>query len=215
MIKSMTGYGRAINHYEGREITVEVRSVNNRYLDCNVKLPRIYSYTEDRIKQIVKERVTRGKVDVFITVANTAGEEMKISLNRPVLEGYLAAMQAIASDYPVKDDITVTALSRLPEVFLVEKPDVDEEERAKEIYETVADALQQYNAMRITEGAALEQDLLNRRQTILALVEKVEARSPITVSEYRARLEAKMREVLESKTIDESRILTEAAIFAD
>ena len=120
LIKSMTGYGRAINHYEGREITVEVRSVNNRYLDCNVKLPRIYSYTEDRIKQIVKEHVTRGKVDVFITVANTAGEEMKISLNRPVLEGYLAAMQAIASDYPVKDDITVTALSRLPEVFLVE-----------------------------------------------------------------------------------------------
>ena len=215
MIKSMTGYGRAINHYEGREITVEVRSVNNRYLDCNVKLPRIYSYTEDRIKQIVKEHVTRGKVDVFITVANTAGEEMKISLNRPVLEGYLAAMQAIASDYPVKDDITVTALSRLPEVFLVEKPDVDEEERAKEIYETVADALQQYNAMRITEGAALEQDLLNRRQTILALVEKVEARSPITVSEYRARLEAKMQEVLANTTIDDSRILMEAAVFAD
>ena len=215
MIKSMTGYGRAINHYEGREITVEVRSVNNRYLDCNVKLPRIYSYTEDRIKQIVKEHVTRGKVDVFITVANTAGEEMKISLNRPVLEGYLAAMQAIASDYPVKDDITVTALSRLPEVFLVEKPDVDEEERAKEIYETVADALQQYNAMRITEGAALEQDLLNRRQTILALVEKVEARSPITVAEYRARLEAKMQEVLANTTIDDSRILMEAAVFAD
>ena len=213
MIKSMTGYGRAINHYEGREITVEVRSVNNRYLDCNVKLPRIYSYTEDRIKQIVKEHVTRGKVDVFITVANTAGEEMKISLNRPVLEGYLAAMQAIASDYPVKDDITVTALSRLPEVFLVEKPDVNEEERAKEIYETVADALQQYNVM--PSSAALEQDLLNRRQTILALVEKVEARSPITVSEYRARLEAKMQEVLANTTIDDSRILMEAAVFAD
>ena len=213
MIKSMTGYGRAINHYEGREITVEVRSVNNRYLDCNVKLPRIYSYTEDRIKQIVKEHVTRGKVDVFITVANTAGEEIKISLNRPVLEGYLAAMQAIASDYPVKDDITVTALSRLPEVFLVEKPDVNEEERAKEIYETVADALQQYNVM--PSSAALEQDLLNRRQTILALVEKVEARSPITVSEYRARLEAKMQEVLANTTIDDSRILMEAAVFAD
>jgi len=215
LVKSMTGYGRAINRYENREITVEIRSVNNRYLDCNVKLPRLYSYTEDRIKQMVKEHVTRGKVDVFITVANTVGEEMKISLNRPVLEGYLTAMQMIASDYPVQNDITVTALSRMPEVFLVEKPDVDEEERAKEIYETVFAALQQYDAMRTAEGAALEQDLLNRRQTILGYVEKIEARSPITVSEYRSRLEAKMQEVLANSAIDESRILAEAAIFSD
>jgi len=189
--------------------------VNNRYLDCNVKLPRIYSYAEDRVKQIVKEHVTRGKVDVFITVVNTAGEEVKISLNRPVLEGYLAAMQSVAADYPVRDDITVTALSRLPDVFIMEKPDVDEEARAAEILQTVTEALQNYNAMRTAEGAALEQDLLNRRQTILSLVEKVEARSPITVAEYRTRLEAKMQEVLSSTSIDESRILTEAAIFAD
>ena len=215
MIRSMTGYGRASHTVEGREITVEVRSVNNRYLDCNVKLPRIYSYAEDRVKQIVKEHVTRGKVDVFITVVNTAGEEVKISLNRPVLEGYLAAMQSVAADYPVRDDITVTALSRLPDVFIMEKPDVDEEARAAEILQTVTEALQNYNAMRTAEGAALEQDLLNRRQTILSLVEKVEARSPITVAEYRTRLEAKMQEVLSSTSIDESRILTEAAIFAD
>ena len=215
MIRSMTGYGRASHTVEGREITVEVRSVNNRYLDCNVKLPRIYSYAEDRVKQIVKEHVTRGKVDVFITVVNTAGEEVKISLNRPVLEGYLAAMQSVAADYPVRDDITVTALSRLPDVFIMEKPDVDEEARAAEILQTVTEALQNYNAMRTAEGAALEQDLLNRRQTILSLVEKVEARSPITVAEYRTRLEAKMQEVLSSTSIDENRILTEAAIFAD
>ena len=215
MIKSMTGYGRATQTFEGREITVELRSVNNRYLDCNVKLPRIYSYTEDRVKQLVKENVTRGKVDVFITVTNTAGEEVKISLNRPVLEGYLAAMQTVAADYPVRDDISVTALTRLPEVFLVEKPDVDEEARAAEILDTVRLALEQYNAMRITEGAALERDLLNRRQTILELVAKVEARSPITVAEYRARLQAKMQEILNSTTIEESRILTEAAVFAD
>ena len=215
MIKSMTGYGRAIRNCEGREITVEVRSVNNRYLDCNVKLPRIYTYTEDRVKQLVKEYVTRGKVDVFITVNNVAGEEVKITLNRPVLEGYLAAMQSVATDYPVRDDISVTALTRLPEVFLVEKPDIDEEARAAEILQTVTDALQQYNDMRIAEGEALERDLLNRRQTILALVEKVEARSPITVAEYRARLEAKMQEVLSNTSIDESRILTEAAVFAD
>jgi len=215
LIKSMTGYGRACHSCEGREITVEIRSVNNRYLDCNVKLPRIFSYTEDRIKQMVKEQVTRGKVDVFITVANTAGEEMKISLNRPVLEGYLSAMQSIAKEYAVRDDISVTALSRLPEVFLVEKPEIDEEARAQEIFDTVTDALKQYDAMRTVEGAALETDLLNRRETILELVSKVEARSPITVAEYRARLEAKMQEALSSTTIDESRILTEAAVFAD
>ncbi len=215
MIKSMTGYGRAIRNCEGREITVEVRSVNNRYLDCNVKLPRIYSYTEDRIKQLVKDHVSRGKVDVYISVINTAGEEVKISLNRPVLEGYLSAMRTVAADHAVRDDISVTSLTRLPDVFLVEKPDIDEEARAEEILGTVEAALQQYDAMRITEGAALEQDLLNRRQTILALVEKVEARSPITVSEYRARLEAKMQEVLANTTIDDSRILMEAAVFAD
>ena len=215
MIKSMTGYGRACQNFDGREVTVEVRSVNNRYLDCTVKLPRIYSYTEDRVKQLVKEHVSRGKVDVFITVANTAGEEVKISPNRPVLEGYLNAMQSIASDYAVQNDVSVTALSRLPDVFLVEKPDIDEEARAKEILDTTAAALAQYDAMRVVEGAALEQDLLSRRETILMLVEKVEARSPITVAEYRSRLEAKMQEVLSSTTIDESRILTEAAVFAD
>ena len=215
MIKSMTGYGRACRSYDGREIVVEVRSVNNRYLDCNVKLPRIYSYAEDRVKQLVKEYVTRGKVDVFITVNNQAGEEVKITLNRPVLEGYLHAMQTVAADYPVRDDISVTSLTRLPDVFLVEKPDIDEEARAAELLQTASDALEQYNSMRITEGAALERDLLNRRETILDLVAKVEARSPITVAEYRARLEAKMQEVLSSTTIDESRVLTEAAVFAD
>ena len=215
MIKSMTGYGRACQNFDGREVTVEVRSVNNRYLDCTVKLPRIFSYTEDRVKQLVKEHVSRGKVDVFVTVANTAGEDVKISLNRPVLEGYLNAMQTMASDYAVQNDVSVTALSRLPDVFLIEKPDIDEEARAKEILDTASAALAQYDAMRIVEGKALEQDLLSRRETILGLVEKVEARSPITVAEYRTRLEAKMQDVLASTTIDESRILTEAAIFAD
>ena len=215
MIKSMTGYGRAVHNIDGLEITVEIRSVNNRYLDCSVKLPRVYGYTEDGVKQLVKENVTRGKVDVFISIINTAGEEVSISLNKPVLEGYLAAMQTIAADYNVHNDISVTALSRLPDVFLTKKPDIDEEARAKAILHTVRDALEQYNQMRAVEGEALKQDLLNRRETLLELVAKVEARSPITVAEYRSRLYQKMQDVLSSTTIDESRILTEAAVFAD
>ena len=215
MIKSMTGYGRACKRFEDREITVEIRSVNNRYLDCNVKLPRMFTYAEEHIKQLVKEHISRGKVDLFITIANTSGDAVKITLNRPVFEGYLAAMHQITEEFPVKDDITVSSLSRMPDVFIVEKPEIDEEARAAEIYETVSEALAQYDSMRATEGAALKQDLMNRRSTILELVSKVEARSPITVAEYRNRLETKLREVLAASNIEESRILTEAAIFAD
>lgn len=215
MIKSMTGYGRACRGFEGREVTVEVRSVNNRYLDCNVKLPRVYSYAEDRIKQYVKEHVTRGKVDVYITVSNTSGEDVQITLNQPVLEGYLNAMRRIASEYQIRDDISVHTLSGLPDIFLVEKPQIDEEARAAEILEVLEAALEQYDAMREKEGTAMKRDLLNRRQVILQFVEQVEQRSPITLAEYQARLSAKMQEVLSATTIDESRILTEAAIFAD
>lgn len=215
MVKSMTGYGRAVQTVEGREITVEVRSVNNRYLDCNVKLPRLFSFAEDAVKQKVKEYVTRGKVDVFVSVGVSQTGDVRISLNRPVLEGYLAAMQQIASDYDVKNDISVNSLSRLPDVFTVEKSEEDEDALKAGLVSVTDTALQAYNAMRLTEGAALEADLKAKAQTILALVEKVEQRSPATVAEYRARLEAKMREVLDSTTIDEARILTEAAIFAD
>ena len=215
MIRSMTGYGRAVMTLNGREITVELRSVNNRFLDCNVKLPRAFSYAEDAVKQKIKEQVSRGKVDVFISVNTTAGENVKISLNSPVLEGYLEALRTIAADYGVREDISATSLTRFPEVFLMEKPEEDEAQNTADIVAVAQQAVSAYNAMRETEGAALAADLRAHAAVILSYVEKVEARSPVTVAEYRARLESKLREVLESTTIDESRILTEAAIFAD
>ncbi|MGM9599882.1 MAG: YicC/YloC family endoribonuclease [Faecousia sp.] len=215
MIHSMTGYGRAVKTLNGREITVEMRSVNNRFLDCSVKMPRAFSYAEDAVKQKIKEQVSRGKVDVFISVNALEGENVKISLNRPVLEGYLAALRTIASDYEVRDDISVTALSRYPEVFVVEKPEEDEKQNIADIVSVTQEAIENYNAMRATEGAALAADLRAHAAVILRYVEKVEERSPVTVAEYRTRLENKLREVLESTTIDESRIVTEAAIFAD
>ena len=215
MVKSMTGYGRARETRSGRDITVEVRSVNNRYLDCTVKMPRIYAFAEDSVKTHVKSAISRGKVDVFIAVNVMEDMQMRISVNHPVLEGYLSAMRSIASDYGVRDDISVTALSRLPDVFVVEKAEEDEEKLTQDILSVVDKALEKFTAMRTTEGAALEADLRGRAATILTLVEKVEQRSPVTLAEYRARLTEKMQEVLQSTTIDEGRILQEAAIYAD
>ena len=215
MIKSMTGYGRAVKTMHGREFTVEIRSVNNRYLDANVKLPRVFGFAEDSVKARIKQEISRGKVDVFISAGAAEGGDVQISLNRSLLEGYLSAMRAIAADYSVQDDISVTALTRFSDIFLVEKQPEDEQQITGDILSVLDEALERFSAMRAAEGAALEADLRARAATILSLVEKVEARSPVTLAEYRARLTQKMQEVLQSTSIDEGRILQEAAIYAD
>ena len=215
MIKSMTGYGRAVETVNGREFTVELRSVNNRYLDCSVKLPRSVSFAEEAVKQAVKQSVSRGKVDVFITIKSENSDDTKITLNTSVLEGYLAAMRQMVEEFQVRDDISVSTVSRLPEVFSVEKPEVDEDQLKSDLMSVVDKALDGYDAMRTVEGQALDADLHRRGNTILELVSQVEAGNAQTVIDYRTRLENKLKEVLASTTIDESRILTEAAIFAD
>ena len=215
MVKSMTGYGRAVETVNGREFTVEIRSVNNRYLDCTVKLPRSFSFAEEAVKAAVKASVSRGKVDVYISVRSETEADVQVTLNKPVLEGYLAAMHQMVDEYGVKDDISVSVLSCMNDVFVVDKPKADEDQLKADLLSVVDKALAAYDQMRITEGLALENDLRSRAATILALVAQVEEQNPKTVSDYRKRLEEKMREVLESKSIDESRILTEAAIFAD
>ena len=215
MVKSMTGYGRAVETVNGREFTVEIRSVNNRYLDCTVKLPRSFSFAEEAVKAAVKAAVSRGKVDVYISVRSETEADVQVTLNKPVVEGYLAAMRQMVSDYGVTDDISVSTLSRLSDVFVVDKPKADEDQLKADLLSVVEKALLAYDAMRVTEGLALENDLRSRANTILELVAQVEELNPKTVSDYRKRLEEKMREVLENKSIDESRILTEAAIFAD
>ena len=215
MIKSMTGYGRAVETVNGREFTVELRSVNNRYLDCSVKMPRSVSFAEEAVKQAVKQSVSRGKVDVFITIKSENSDDTKITLNASVLEGYLTAMRQMVSEFGVRDDISVSTVSRLPEVFSVEKPEVDEEQLKADLMSVVTKALDGYDAMRCTEGKALDADLRSRGNTILELVSQVEAGNAQTVIDYRARLENKLKEVLANTAIEESRILTEAAIFAD
>ena len=215
LVKSMTGYGRCVETVNGREFTVEVRSVNNRYLDCTVKLPRSLTFAEETVKQAVKAAISRGKVDVFITVRSEGGMEAKITLNTAMVEGYLAAMKQMVEEYAVKDDISVSLLSRMNDVFSVEREEVDEEQLLADLMGVVGKALENYNAMRAAEGKALENDLRSRGETILALVSQVEAGNAQTVVDYRTRLENKLKEVLANTAIDESRILTEAAIFAD
>lgn len=215
MVKSMTGYGRAVETVNGREFTVELRSVNNRYLDCAVKLPRALSFAEDAVKQAVKGAISRGKVDVFISLRSESAQDVKITLNAPMVEGYIAAMRQMAKDYGIREDISVSLLSRMPDVFTVDKPEVDEEQLLSDLLSVVGKALERFDAMRTAEGKALENDLRSRGETILSLVEQVEAGSGQTVADYRTRLENKLKEVLANTAIDESRILTEAAIFAD
>ena len=215
MVKSMTGYGRAVETINGREFTVELRSVNNRYLDCTVKLPRMLSFAEDTVKQAVKATISRGKVDVYISVHAEGASDVKVTLNGAMVEGYLAAMKQMVTDYGVHDDISVSVISRMPEVFSIEKPEVDEEQLKADLMSVVQKALANYDAMRAAEGKALEADLRNRGNTILELVAQVEAGNGQTVIDYRTRLENKLKEVLANTAIDESRILTEAAIFAD
>ena len=215
MIRSMTGYGRAVQTIDGREITVELRSVNNRYLDCTVKLPRMFSFAEDGVKNRVKAAVSRGKVDVYIGVNAVQTADVQVAVNRPVLESYLAALRQIETEYGVRDDVTVMSLARLPDVFSVEKTQEDEQKLTQDILSVAEEAISRYNAMRETEGAALEADLRGRAATILERVTLVEQRSPATVAEYRERLRQKMQEVLQNTAIDEGRILQEAAIYAD
>ena len=215
MVKSMTGYGRAEETIRGCTITVELRSVNNRYLDCNIRLPRLYLFAEDGIKSRVQNTISRGKVDVFVTLDYAGKEEVKVTVNRPVADGYYGALKQLAQSYQLSEDISVSLLSRFPDVLLAEKAGEDTEQRAQDIYSVLDRALADFDEMRTKEGSRLRDDILSRAAAIEDMVTFVEERSPQTVSEYRAKLEARMQEVLQNTQIDESRLLTEAAIFAD
>ena len=216
MIKSMTGYGRARTVLNKRDITVEVRSVNNRYLDCTVKMPRMYTFAEDAIKQHVQKAISRGKVDVFITVDASAADVAKVTVNQELAAQYAAALNQLAAVCGREDyQATPEGLARFPDVLTVTKADEDLETVSADLCAVLDEALAAYNAMRAVEGAKLAEDINNRLDNILAGTAKVEERSPQTVAEYRAKLTARMEEVLQSTTIDPQRILTEAAIYAD
>ena len=216
MIKSMTGYGRARQELHKRDITVEVRSVNNRYLDRTVKMPRMYAFAEDAVKKHVQQAVSRGKVDVFITVDATAADVVKVAVNRELAAQYAAALGELSdvcgtADYRPAPE----TLARFPDVLTVTKADEDLETVSADLCAVLDEALAAYNDMRAVEGQKLAEDISNRLDAIERYTGQVEMRSPETVAEYRAKLTARMEEVLQSTTVDEQRILMEAAIYAD
>jgi len=214
MLKSMTGYGSARGSVDGLELTVELKSVNNRYLDCSVRLPRALLFAEEAVKAAVSAAVTRGKVDVFVT-AESCGGEYLVTVNRPLAEGYIAALRGLSQEFGLTDDLTAVTLGRFPEVLSVSKKEVDQEAVANGLGAVVSQALEELNAMRLREGGRLKEDLLGKLCEMERWIAVIEKRSPETVAEYRARLEQRLREVLEDRTVDETRLLTEAALFAE
>ena len=215
MIKSMTGYGRARPELHKRDITVEVRSVNNRYLDCTVKMPRMYAFAEDAVKSRVQKAISRGKVDVFITVDASAADVAKVTVNTELAAQYAAAFLELAKICGKAAAAEPKDLARFPDVLTVTKADEDLETVSGDLCAVLDEALAAYNQMRAVEGRKLAEDIENRLNAIETCTGQVEERSPETVAEYRAKLTARMQEVLQSTTIDPQRILTEAAIYAD
>ena len=215
MIKSMTGYGSAKGTAAGLRLSVELKSVNNRYLDVSVKLPRTLLFAEEPIRSAVAKHITRGKVDVFVTADTSEADCTEVRVNEPLLRGYIAALSDVRSKYNLTDDMTLMNLCRLPDVLSTERRELDTDELTSGLLAILEEALNGYDAMRRTEGLKLRDDVLARIEEIGRLTGIVEERAPQTVAEYRARLEQKLRETLDGLPIDDARVLTECAIFAD
>ena len=214
-MKSMTGYGRARLSAHGREITAEVRAVNHRYLDCTVKAPRAYGFLEDVLKKAASGRIARGRVDIYVAIDADGAEDTEILLNERLAGSYIEALRRLRDQFGLADNISVLGVAKLPEVLSSRHAEVDADELSADVLEAFRQAAEEFDVMREREGRKLAEDVRSRAQTILGLVAEVEARAPERVAAYREKLWKRMQEVLESTQVDEQRILTEAAIFAD
>ena len=215
MIKSMTGFGRCEVTFDSRKFTVEMKSVNHRYLDVNIKMPKKLNFFESAIRTELKNYISRGKVDVFITYEDFSESNTSICYHKEVAGEYLKYLRQMAEDFGLDDDIRVSTLSKYPEVFTIEEQTMDEEELWKELQKAISGAAQMFVQTRITEGENLRADLLSKLDGMLELVDFITQRSPKIVAEYRQKLEERVRELLEDNTVDEGRLLTEVTIFAD
>ena len=215
MLKSMTGYGRVKVENDLREITVELRSVNHRYLDLNIKVPRIYGYLEEMVSKQAQAAIARGKVDIFVSVRAKEGADIRVSPNMAVIQGYVDAIKKVSETYGLSDEATALSLLRLPDAMEQSKEEADADQLKSEVSAVLDQALTEYNAMREKEGARLVEDVTYRAELIAQSVDFVEQRSPDCVEEYRQRIAARMTEILDGTELAQQRILQEAALYAD
>ncbi|OCN02375.1 MULTISPECIES: YicC/YloC family endoribonuclease [Eubacteriales] len=215
MIKSMTGFGRSEKIVGGRDIAVEIRSVNHRYFDYSSRISRGYGFLDAKLKSFLQDRVARGKLDLYVSVETLESADAEVLVNHSLASGYIAALRDLQKRYGLRDDLSVMTVARYADLFTVHQAPEDEEEIWTAVRGVAEEAFQSFSAMRQTEGSHLKDDFLKRTKTILELVGQVEERSPKTVTEYREKLLQRLHEMLTDVNIDEQRILTEAAVFAD
>ena len=215
MIKSMTGFGRCEVTEGNRKYTVEMKSVNHRYLDVNMKMPKALNFFESTIRNVLKEYMERGKVDLYITYEDFSEERFSLKYNEELAGEYLTHLNAMAEKFGLENDIRVSTLSRYPDVFTMEEIETDEKELWAGLEKAIRGAAEQFVASRITEGEHLKADLCAKLDTMLTYVDFIEKRSPVIMKDYRERLEAKVQELLGDRQIDDGRIATEVTIFAD
>ena len=215
MVRSMTGFGRSEQKIDGREITVEIKSVNHRYFEFSSRVSRGYAFLEEKLKSHIQKLVARGKIDVYVAITDSDEKQANVAVNHSLASGYVAAFRELKDTYGLSGDIAISDLIRFNDIFTVHKAPEDEEAVWNSVQVVLDEALRKFIDMREREGEKMKEDVLQRSNTILSLVSKVEKHSPETVTAYRNRLEDRLKEILESVNIDEQRILTEAAIFAD
>lgn len=217
MIKSMTGFGRCRTVLHGREISVEIKSVNHRFFEFSCRTPKGYGFLDDKLKSLVNSRVSRGKIDMFVTVGTAEDTPAEVKINHSLVSGYINAMKEISETYGIENDMTVTAISRFPDVYTVSKAEENEEEITADVLEAANTALDSFIAMREAEGEKMKADISGRAKVILDIVDEIDERSPQTVKEYEERLLDRInRTLLDCNiNIDEQRVLTEVAVFAD
>ena len=215
MVRSMTGYGRGEAASETLSVTVELKSVNHRFFEASVRAPRQFAFLEDKLKSYIQSRVARGKIDIMVSCDFSSAETDKIEINEPYADSYVSALRLLGKKYDIIDDISVSTVARNPDVFTVTKQRLDDDEVWSLVSSAAEIAVDNFIKEREAEGTRLSEDVIGRTKTILNLVSVVEERSPQTVKEYRERIENKIRELLTDTTVDEQRLITETAIFAD
>ncbi len=214
MIKSMTGYGRCEDILSDRKITIEIKSVNNRFSDYNIKIPRHMLFLEDKIRKEASEYITRGKVDIYVNIESYA-DDSQVILNEAVAKQYIEAARKLRDTFQLRDDISTMSICRFGDVFRMERAEISEDELWSDVQSVLKRALESFSAMRAREGARIYEDLKARVDYMSELAKQVDERSPEVVAEYKDRLHQKIKETLENRDVDEARILTEVAIFAD